>query len=74
MTIESGTEPDILNWHDLQTGDDAVTAAPRSLLSEKGLTDVAFEINEYVPSNKENPGCNTWDLARIEKSNVTMPR
>lgn len=72
MTIESGTEPDILNWHDLQTGDDAVTAAAdaRTLLSEKGLTDVALEINEYVPSDKENPGYNAWDLARIEKSNV----
>lgn len=72
MTIESGTEPDILNWHDLQTGDDVVTAAAdaRTLLSEKGLTDVALEINEYVPSDEENPGYNAWDLARIEKSNI----
>lgn len=72
MTIDSGTEPDILNWHDLQTGDDAVSAAAdaRNLLSQRELSNVKLEINEYVPSNEENPGYNAWDLARVEKSDV----
>ncbi|MFB6307992.1 MAG: RICIN domain-containing protein [Haloarculaceae archaeon] len=72
MTVDTGTEPDILNWHDLQTGDDAVNAANeiRDLLSQRGLGGIPLEINEYVPDGLENPGYTAWDLARVEKSDV----
>ncbi len=72
MTITTGTEPDILNWHDLQTGDDAVDAANeiRGLLADRGLTDVSLQINEYVPANNQSPGYTAWDLCRVEKSGV----
>lgn len=71
MTIESGTVPDIINWHDLQEWNDPVedARAVREVLDERDL-DLPLEINEYLPINQLNAGYNAWDLARIEKSDV----
>ncbi|AWB26668.1 hypothetical protein HARCEL1_02540 [Halococcoides cellulosivorans] len=72
MTVETGSVPDILNWHVLQANNDAVetASAVRDLLAERGLEHLDLEVNEYVPSDRQSPGYTAWDLARVEKSDI----
>ncbi|MFB6162863.1 MAG: RICIN domain-containing protein [Halococcoides sp.] len=72
MTIETGTVPDILNWHVLQAGNDAVETASsaRDLLADRGIDGLDLEVNEYVPRDRQSPGYTAWDLARVEKSDI----
>lgn len=71
MTIDTGTVPDIVNWHDLQEWNDPVADATvvREILDKHDL-DLPLEINEYLPRSQLNAGYDAWDLVRIDKANV----
>ena len=72
MVVDSGTAPDILSWHDLIPGRDPVDQADlaRDLLAERGLNDVALELNEYPASNALDPGYNMWYVSRLQRSGI----
>lgn len=65
-------EPDIVSWHSLSRDVDPAVNKEYAdqLLTEYGVGQKPYQINEYGAPEEQNPGNSAWYISRLERLNI----